>query len=220
MRVREIKALVDGTSDSAFAVDGAGLIVAWNKGAESMFGLGATDAIGKVCGEILKGMDECGPVCSDECSVQQAVRKHHPVGNFDLYVQTTKGRQWCNVSVLIADEASSTMPYSIHIVRQIDLRKRLELLVRDFVVTGTDLAPEQATTLISSTRAPARETELSNREVSVLRLLAKGVTTTSVAEQLHLSRTTVNNHIQHILRKLDVHTRLEAIRRAEHAGLI
>ena len=220
MRVREIKELVDSTSDCAFAVDGSGQIAAWNNAAEAMFGLTADHAIGKACGEIIRGMDECGPVCSADCSVQQAVRKHHPVGNFDLQVETADGRRWCNVSVLAADEGNSTMPYSIHIVRQIDVRKRLELLVRDFVVTGTGMPAEQATTLISSTRAPARETELSDREVSVLRLLARGVTTINVAEQLHISRTTVNNHIQHILRKLDVHTRLEAIRRAEHAGLI
>lgn len=220
MRLREIKDLVESTSDAAFAVDGSGRVVAWNSAAESMFGLTAGQAIGKACGEIMQGTDECGSVCSADCSVQQAVRNHHPLGNFDLRVQTATGRQWCNVSVMIAYEANSTLPFSIHIVRQIDIRKRLELLVRDFVVTGTGLAPEQATTLISSTRAPARETELSDREVSVLKLLAKGVTTTAVAEQLHISRTTVNNHIQHILRKLDVHTRLEAIRRAEHAGLI
>jgi PAS domain S-box-containing protein len=220
MRIREIKDLVKSTSDSAFAVDGCGQIVAWNHAAETMFGMPADEAIGKACGEIIQGMDECGPVCSADCSVQQAVRNHHPVGNFDLHVQTASARQWCNVSVMIADEANSTMPFSIHIIRQIDVRKRLELLVRDFVVTGTGLAPEQATTLISSSRAPARETELSDREVNVLKLLARGVTTTAVAEQLHISRTTVNNHIQHILRKLDVHTRLEAIRRAEHAGLI
>jgi PAS domain S-box-containing protein len=220
MRLREIKDLVHSTSDAAFAVDGSGQIVAWNGGSEQMFGLTAASAIGKACGDILEGMDECGSVCSVDCSVQQAVRNHHPVGNFDLHIQTATGRQWCNVSVLIADEANSTLPYAIHIIRQIDVRKRLELLVRDFVVTGTGLAPEQAATLISLTRAPARETELSDREVSVLRLLAKGATTSAVAEQLHISRTTVNNHIQHILRKLDVHTRLEAIRRAEHAGLI
>jgi len=94
------------------------------------------------------------------------------------------------------------------------------MLVRDFVVTGTGMPPEQATTLISSARAAARETDLSERELDVLRLLSKGVRTAAVAEQLHISRTTVNNHIQHILRKLDVHTRLEAIRRAEHAGLL
>ncbi|MGZ5481873.1 MAG: response regulator transcription factor [Pyrinomonadaceae bacterium] len=92
--------------------------------------------------------------------------------------------------------------------------------MRDFVVTGTGLSTEQAATLISSAHAPARETELSDRERDILSLLAKGVTTTTVAEQLHISRTTVNNHVQHILRKLDSHTRLEAIRRAEHAGLI
>jgi PAS domain S-box-containing protein len=220
MRIREIKELVASTSDTSFAVDGSGQIVAWNRAAEAMFAMPADEAIGKACGDILRGMDECGAVCSADCSVQQAVRNHHPVGNFDLHVQTATGRQWCNVSVMIADEANSTLPFAIHIVRQVDIRKRLELLVRDFVVTGTGLAPDQAATIISSTRAPARETDLSDREISVLRLLAQGSTTTSVAEQLHISRTTVNNHIQHILRKLDVHTRLEAIRRAEHAGLI
>jgi PAS domain S-box-containing protein len=220
MLIREITELVDSTSDSAFAADGASHVVAWNRAAEAMFGMSATDAIGRMCGQIMQGMDECGSVCSADCTVQQAVRKHHPVGNFDLQIETASGRQWCNVSVLIADGANSTTPYSIHIVRQIDVRKRLELLVRDFVVTGTGILPEQATTLISSAHAPARETELSERERDVLKLLAKGVTTTTVAEQLHISRTTVNNHIQHILRKLDSHTRLEAIRRAEHAGLI
>jgi PAS domain S-box-containing protein len=220
MLIREITALVDSTSDSAFAADGSGHIVAWNRAAEEMFGISAADAIGKMCGEIMQGMDECGPVCSADCTVQQAVRRHHPVGNFDLHIETASGRQWCNVSVLIADGANSTLPHSIHIVRQIDVRKRLELLVRDFVVTGTGLSDEQATTLISSAHAPARETELSEREREVLKLLARGVTTTTVAEQLHISRTTVNNHVRHILRKLDAHTRLEAIRRAEHAGLI
>lgn len=220
MRLREIKELVVNTSDSSFAVDGSGCIAAWNSAAEAMFALSACDAIGRQCDEIVQGTDECGPVCSADCIIQQAIRKHHPVGNFDLQVQTANGMQWCNVSVLIADGENSTTPYSIHIVRQIDFRKRLELLVRDFVVTGTGLPAEQAATLISSTRSPARETDLSARERDVLKLLAKGVTTTVVAEQLHISRTTVNNHVQHILRKLDSHTRLEAIRRAEHAGLI
>ena len=220
MRIGEIKDLVDGTADSAFAVDGSGNIVAWNRAAEALFGVTAVEAMARPCGEIIRGMDECGPVCSAECTVQQAVRKHHPVGNFDLQVETVNGRQWCNVSVLIVDEARSTAPCSIHIVRQIDVRKRLELLVRDFVVTGTGMPAEQAASLISSAHTPASETELSDRELGVLGLLAKGATTSAVAEQLHISRTTVNNHIQHILRKLDVHTRLEAIRRAEHAGLI
>jgi DNA-binding CsgD family transcriptional regulator len=220
MWLREIKELVESTSDSAFAVDGEGLLVAWNRASEELFNVPAKAAIGKPCGQILQGFDECGPVCSPDCTIQQSVRRHHPVGNFDLQVKTGEGRQWCNISVLIAGEATSTWPYAIHIVRPIDVRKRLELLVRDFVVNETCLPAEQVATLISSTRAPAQDTELSVREVEVLRLLAKGSTTATIARQLHISPTTVNNHIQHILRKLNAHTRLEAIRRAEHAGLI
>ena len=220
MRTRDIVALVNGTSDPAYAVDGSGHIVAWNSAAEAMFSRPAAEAIGAVCGEIIQGTDECGPVCSRDCCVQQAIRNHHPVRNFDLQVQTPVGRRWCNVSVLIVDDASSTLPYSIHIVRQIEVRKRLELLMRDFIISSTDMPAEQAATLVSSTHAPALQTDLSSRELEVLRLLARGNRTSAVAEHLHISRTTVNNHIQHILRKLDVHTRLEAIRRAEHAGLI
>jgi PAS domain S-box-containing protein len=220
MRIREIKELVANTLDPSFAADGSGCIAAWNSAAEAMFALSARDAMGMQCNKIVQGTDECGPVCSADCTIQHAVRKHHPVGNFDLQVQTANGMQWCNVSVLIADGENSTTPYSIHVVRQIDFRKRLELLVRDFVVADAGLTAEQATTLTSSTRSPARETGLSARERDVLKLLAKGVTTTAVAERLQISRTTVNNHVQHILRKLGSHTRLEAIRRAEHAGLI
>ena len=53
-----------------------------------------------------------------------------------------------------------------------------------------------------------------------MRLLAAGTPTNEIAEQLHISPVTVNNHIRHILTKFGAHTRLEAIRRAEHAGLI
>lgn len=220
MRLREITELVASTTDPSFAVDGSGCIAAWNSAAEAMFGLAARDVIGRQCNEIVQGTDECGPVCSANCTSRQAVRKHHPVGNFDLQVQTANGMQWCNVSVLIAKGENSVDSHLLHVVRQIDIGKRLELLVRDFVVTGTGLPAAQAATLISSTRSPAREIDLSARERDVLKLLAKGVTTTAVAVQLRISRTTVNNHVQHILRKLDSHTRLEAIRRAEHAGLI
>lgn len=45
----------------------------------------------------------------------------------------------------------------------------------------------------------------------VLRLLAQGLSTKEVGAQLFISTVTVRNHIQNILRKLDVHSRLEAI---------
>lgn len=220
MRLREIRDLVSSTADAAFAVDGAGLIVAWNRAAETLFGLKADEVTGRSCGSIIQGMDECGPVCSSDCAIRQATQKHHPVGNFDLLIQTADGQQWCNISVLIAEENSSTAPYAIHIVRPIDVRKKLEIAMRDFLVREAHLPQDQLTKIKSANRAPARATDLSEREIEIIRLLAKGTTTVGIASQLHISRVTVNNHIQHILRKLGAHTRLEAIRRAEHAGLI
>ena len=220
MRIREIRKVVEGTSDCAFAVDGGGQIVAWNHAAESVFGLSPAEAIGKMCCEIVRGVDECGAVCSKHCIVRQAVERNQPPKNFDLQVETATGKQWCNLSLLIVEEDSSVLPCVIHIVRQTDVQKRLELLVRDFLITSTGLSAEQAVALITSARAAAHEAKLSDREVEVLHLLAQGYTTTCIADQLCISRTTVHNHIQHILGKLDAHTRLEAIRRAEHARLI
>jgi PAS domain S-box-containing protein len=220
MLLRELKELVESTADAAFAVDGTGAIVAWNPAAETMFGVPASEAVGQPCGAIMRGSDECGPVCSPSCSIQQAVQCHHQVSNFDLQVQTSQGKRWCNISVLIAEVSNSSLPYSIHIIRAIDTRKRLELLVRDFLVNEANLPAEEAKAIASTTRSPSREVELTNRELEILRLLAKGLTTGAIAGQLHISRTTVNNHVQHILRKFNAHTRLEAIRRAELAGLI
>jgi PAS domain S-box-containing protein len=220
MRPQEIKRLVESTSDVAFAVDPTGVIAAWNKGAEELFGLTAEEAVGRECRFVLKGADECGAVCSADCTVRQTVARRHPVGNFDLQVETPRGRKWCNVSVLAAEDGHPNSTYSIHIVREVDLRKRLEVLVRDFVSEGTSLPADKTLELISATRAPAKDVDLTKTEIKVLRLLARGLTTGQMADELHVSPTTVNNHVQHILKKLNAHTRLEAVRRAEHAGLI
>lgn len=72
----------------------------------------------------------------------------------------------------------------------------------------------------SSARTSLTNPNLSPREIEILQMLASGAKTNAVAEQLCISRSTVRNHIRNILTKLDVHTRLEAVRRAERAGLI
>jgi DNA-binding CsgD family transcriptional regulator len=52
---------------------------------------------------------------------------------------------------------------------------------------------------------------LTRREVEVLRLLAVGSGTKSIAEELFISPITVRHHIQSIMSKLDVHRRIEAV---------
>jgi PAS domain S-box-containing protein len=219
MRRDEFRTLVAGTSDPAFVVDGGGVLVAWNEACHELFGIAAEQAIGQFCRSVVHGTDECGSFCSQHCMVQQAVRKRHPLKNFDIEVRTVRGRQWCNISVLIVAADGSTEPCAIHIARPSDVRTRLEMAMRDFIISKTGVPADQAGAMIAS-RSAARESGLSQRELQVLRLLAKGLTTLAVADDLHISRATVNNHVQSILHKLDSHTRRDAIRRAEHAGLI
>jgi len=52
---------------------------------------------------------------------------------------------------------------------------------------------------------------LTPREKEILELLASGWSTSAIASRLYISQATVRNHVQHILTKLGVHGRLEAI---------
>jgi PAS domain S-box-containing protein len=66
----------------------------------------------------------------------------------------------------------------------------------------------------------AKHPKLTPREVEILRLLSHGASTDQIAEMLHIARETVRNHVRSILRKLDVHSRLEAIAVARAEGIL
>ncbi len=59
---------------------------------------------------------------------------------------------------------------------------------------------------------------LSQRELEVLRLIAMGASNQLIAEQLVITIGTVKSHINHLLRKLDVRNRTEAVARARQLG--
>lgn len=61
---------------------------------------------------------------------------------------------------------------------------------------------------------------LSDREVEVLKCLARGQTTAQIAGGLFISENTVKTHIRHILEKMEVNNRAEAVARAAQMDLI
>ncbi|MFT3743060.1 MAG: LuxR C-terminal-related transcriptional regulator [Pyrinomonadaceae bacterium] len=220
MKLGEVKKLVEGTNDPTFALDSNGLVVAWNASAAQLFNLMESDAVGRFCSEVVQGVDECGRTCSTECTIQHQARAHQPIKSYEIQVNANGKRQWCNVSVLMVEAADTTPRYTIHIVRPADLQKRFELLVRDFVVNETSLPNVNVAEILSAKKAPTNLAKLTERETEILHCLSRGETTARIADSLFISRTTTNNHIQHILKKLGAHTRLEAVRRAEQAMLI
>jgi DNA-binding NarL/FixJ family response regulator len=67
---------------------------------------------------------------------------------------------------------------------------------------------------------PAELSELTPREVEVLTLVAKGRSNGEIAADLVLSEATVKTHVKHILAKLGVRDRVQAVVFAYEAGLV
>jgi DNA-binding NarL/FixJ family response regulator len=58
------------------------------------------------------------------------------------------------------------------------------------------------------------------RELEVLVLLASGLDTTAIADELGIANHTVEWHVRHLIEKLDVHSKLQAVVEAARKGLI
>ncbi len=97
------------------------------------------------------------------------------------------------------------------------------------VVAGGDalLAPSVTRRLIEEFAArPTPDTppdgihDLTEREVEVLRSLAAGHSNAEIADALYVSEATVKTHVSHILTKLDLRDRVQAVVVAYESGLV
>jgi DNA-binding NarL/FixJ family response regulator len=85
--------------------------------------------------------------------------------------------------------------------------------------------PMEPPEAVASDGDAARETAkeryaLSHRELEVWLLLPEGLTNNQVGEQLYISGKTASVHVTHILRKLGLKTRVQAIALAHQLGLV
>jgi DNA-binding NarL/FixJ family response regulator len=90
------------------------------------------------------------------------------------------------------------------------------------------ITPSMATKLLDEfkqmsrqgTRQQINAPRLTDRELEVLRLVARGHNNREIAKELFISENTVKNHVRNILEKLQLHSRMEAVMYAVREKLL
>ena len=105
-----------------------------------------------------------------------------------------------------------------YVVKDVDTQE-LVRAIRLVAQNGSAFDSRSAAAMMRSIHAPQARSPLTERELSVLRLVANGLSNRGIAAELYLSETTVKFHVRNIMRKLDAASRAEAVYKATRNGL-
>ena len=203
-------------ADSVFAVDANQRITFWNHASERFLGISARQALGHPCHELVHGCDTHGrPVCGPACRIARLAKGGAAPEAFPLSLNGDRdpARLWVNI--VLAPSPCKGLWTAFHVLH------------REGTTTGRSASaqplprPVRAEHAGNKTEAaPAPACVLTAREQQILRLLAESLPPGAISRRLYISRVTVRNHIQHILAKLQLHSKVEAVAYAYRHHLI
>lgn len=213
--VRDALELIAESKAPAYGMDRHDRIVFWNAGAEKALGWTSEEVLGKMCFDVLAGRDVFGNLyCARECPVVVSAIAGDDVRPFLLDVRK-KG-------------SSASLKLIVRAVPLPAGGPAFAVLMHFLETEGRELD-----NLVSSLRSAVREpsglppvdppisvSPLSGREREIVMLLSNGYAALNIAAKLNLSHATVRNHIQNVLRKLEVHSQVEAVALAFRRGWI
>ena len=214
---------ISRSGEAVFAVDSADRIILWNKACERLLSRPARGAIGKYCWEVLCGRDVHGNLyCHRNCAVawQARERKDDPVRTFELATKTGEGkRKKIRTSLFSVASYHPALRTLVHVLRDANNGNGNGKAAAE---APPPSAPEKAASepLSPVTLAGGDTVALTEREKEILRSLAEGLGTNAIAKKYSIASVTVRNHVQSILHKLDVHTKVAAVVLAYRHGLV
>jgi len=223
--------LLSSGEPPAFANDQSHRIIFWNKGAERLMERTAAQALGRLCHEVLGGRDHfANRFCTENCAVTSTFRRHEAMNRFEVTTGERSRSKSIGLTVIAIPDSRPGHFTAVHIMDQIDEKSRLSReLTRLRELNGAvphfaDGSLPVPLQLARPAPAPSAELDaavaeqLSDRELDVLRAIASGQANKDIANSLRISVATTRNHVQHILKKLDVHSKLEAVALAFRNG--
>ncbi|MBI2486027.1 MAG: PAS domain-containing protein [Deltaproteobacteria bacterium] len=215
LNAKDILEIFVNTADGVFVVDGERKIIFWNKAAQNILGFKAKEVLGRYCYEVIAGRDKSDkPVCSRSCHVLNLIQRREMVENYDMLTHSKAGDPvWINVSIVAVPARQKELNAVVHIFRDITRKKGSEELIQELISTIklTNRAENNTPFAKISPLKNQPKPSLNRRERQVLRLLAEGASTNAIAKELYISWATVRKHIQNILTKLGLHTKLQAV---------
>ena len=202
MREEQVVEMLMDTADGAFATDSEGRVVAWNPAAERITGRPAGETLGRRCWEVVNGRDSSrNLVCFPDCHVMAMALRGEQPSHDDIVVESRGKELSLDFSTtLVRDEDRKTRAI-VHTFRDVTERRRIETHLRQALGGQTTVKEE----------LPQPAGRLTTREKEILTHLSSGLSTQAIAKRLSLSRATVRNHVQSMLSKLGVHSKLEAV---------
>jgi PAS domain S-box-containing protein len=211
------------TADPVFCVDRDLRIALWNEPIKELLGYSAKEVLGRHCYSLLGCRNGSGqPLCHDNC--MELLEKNPPkklTPTREFLAHAKNGRDvWVNISTIFMPSRSKNMNILVHIFRDISFQKGLERFIESLQVEVTKLSMKPENDPPKTVPDSPPPATITGREEEILRLLASGASTRAIAKKLFISSGTVRNHINNILSKLDVHSRLEAVILALRRGLI
>ena len=215
--------LIFKTADPVFCVDRDLRIALWNEPIKKLLGYSAEEVLGRNCFDLLGCRDGSGqPLCHDNCMERlEKLSQIKLTPTREFLAHAKDGRDvWVNISTIFMPSKLKSMSILVHVLRDISFQKGLERFIGSFQVEMAKLSLKLENNLPKSEPASPPPVTITGREKEILRLLASGISTKAIAGKLFISPGTVRNHINKILSKLGVHSRLEAVILALRRGLI
>ncbi len=199
----ELLDVLGRTTDAMLAIDGEFRIIAWNTAATDLLGYSPAEAVGRPCHEILCWRDRTGnAVCNGFCPAVLPGNPNQVIETREVLGRSADGETlWLSASTIVPPVELRDRCRLVHLMREVSLPPELERVIVERLGGWSPASADDDDPL----------DVLTPRERDVLQLLTEGLDGVAIAERLFLSPATVRNHVQHILAKLGVHSRVEAV---------